>query len=303
MRSVLIGAVGSTAIALDALAEAGSGPDLLITLPPERRGRHSDFVDLNPRAAALGVPVFHNASVNAEETLERIKAVAPDYIWVIGWSQICRPAFLALPCKGIIGYHPAPLPKMRGRAVIPWTILLQVPRTGSSLFWIDDGVDTGAILCQEMFDVALDETAESLCAKHMTVLSRMMQSAIEALKNSDPPRRVQDHGQATYCAKRTAEDGLIDWRQPADEILRLVRAVGRPYPGAYTYYRGERLSIWRARRLPNGRSYIGLTGQIQSIDGERLTVRCGDGECIEITEWQVSGDAKPAIHAKLGDVR
>ena len=303
MRSVLIGAVQSTATALQAMADADQPPDLLITLPPERQGRHSDFVDLNAQAAGLGVPVFHAANVNAEETLARITAVAPDYIFVIGWSQLCGDAFLALPAKGTIGYHPAPLPRMRGRAVIPWTILLQVEETGGSLFWIDDGVDSGDLLAQETFDVAPDETAGSLYAKHLDALVRMIRAAVEALRAGDPPRLAQNHGQATYCAKRTAEDGLIDWRQPAADVLRLVRAVGRPYPGAYSHYRGERLAVWQARPCTNSQAYIGLPGQIQVIDGDHIAVCCGDGQSIDITEWQLSGDARPVLHAKLGDAR
>src|SRR3546814_2322762 len=99
------------------------------------------------------------ADRNAADVLEAVSALAPDYVFVIGWSQICKPAFRQAAGGQVIGYHPAPLPRLRGRAVIPWTILLDEKITASTLFWIDDGVDSGPILAQRYFHIAPDETA------------------------------------------------------------------------------------------------------------------------------------------------
>ncbi len=300
MRSVLIGAVESSKVALHAMAAAGWGPDLLITLPPERAGRHSDFVDLNDDALSLDVPVFHSANVNDEATLDRLRALSPDYVFVIGWSQICGQHFLDIARMGTIGYHPAPLPRMRGRAVIPWTILMREERSGSTLFWIDEGMDTGPILAQQGFALEQDETAATLYAKHMRALGAMLPEALASLRLDQPPRQAQDHDLATYCARRRPEDGLIDWKQPADDVLRLIRAVGPPYPGAFTFSDGTRMTILDAADAEDGRRYIGLPGQIQAVDGERLLVACGDGRCLALTGWSVEGGGIPKLHAKLG---
>ena len=300
MRSALIGAVESSKVALDTLAAAGWGPDLLITLPPARAGRHSDFVDLNTGAAALEVPVFHSPNINDQATLERLSALSPDYVFVIGWSQICGPRFLDIAQRGTIGYHPAPLPRMRGRAVIPWTILMQEERSASTLFWIDEGMDTGPILAQMGFDLEPQETAATLYAKHMRALGAMLPDALTSLRRHQPPRHTQDHDRATYCARRRPEDGLIDWKQPADDVLRLIRAVGPPYPGAFTFHDGAKMTIAAAALADDGDRYIGLPGQIQAIDDGRLLVACGDRRCLALTGWSVEGGGTPKLHTKLG---
>ncbi len=300
MRSVLIGAVEGSRVALHAMARAGWGPDLLVTLPPARSGRHSDFVDMNAEAAELGVPIFHAANVNDEATLRRLKDLSPDYVFVIGWSQICGPRFLDIARLGTIGYHPAPLPHLRGRAVIPWTILLDEKQTGSTLFWIDEGTDSGPILTQHLFDLDSTETVTSLYDKHMDALGAMLPEALDALRLKEPPKREQDHSKATYCARRRPEDGLIDWTKPANDVHRLIRAVGRPYPGAFTFSDDNKMTIFEAEVAEDGHRYIGLPGQIQIIENERIVVACGDRQCLALTDWSLQGDIPPKIHTKLG---
>src|SRR5690625_4713688 len=135
MRTVLVGAVDSTRVTLEAWARRGAPPALLVTLPPELAPRHSDYVDLRPTARRYDVPVEEAPRVNAPEVVTRIREAEPDHLLVIGWSQLCGSDLLAAAKHGAIGYHPAPLPELRGRAVIPWTILTGREWTGSTLFW------------------------------------------------------------------------------------------------------------------------------------------------------------------------
>ncbi len=299
MRIAFVGAVEGSRIALEALIRAGAAPDLVITLPAEKAERHSDFADLTTPAKAAGCDVYHTSSINSPETISALRTAEPDYCFVVGWSQICHAEFRAVARSGNIGFHPALLPQLRGRAVIPWTILLNVPETGSTLFWLDEGVDSGAILLQRRFSVDAHETAATLYDKHMQALSGMIPAAVKHLRDGTAPHLAQDDEMATYCAKRTPEDGLIDWNLPADELLRFIRAVGAPYPGAFTYLGQDKLTIDAASHFPGGRKYIGLTGQIQSYTDSGFVVRCGDGECIEVTRWRGSPVGRPKMHAKL----
>src|SRR3546814_501635 len=125
---------------------------------------------------------------NAPDVLEAVSALAPDYVFVIGWSQICKPAFRQAAGGQVIGYHPAPLPRLRGRAVIPWTILLDEKITASTLFWIDDGVDSGPILAQRYFHIAPDETAAILYRQHMEALDRMLRESLPMIAQGSAPR-------------------------------------------------------------------------------------------------------------------
>lgn len=301
MRTAFVGAVEGSAIALRALNASGLSPQLVLTLPLEHGSRHSDFVDLAPLASAAGSEVVRVANINGEAALDALRSFGPDLVLVIGWSQICHAPFRSIARIGNIGFHPAPLPRMRGRAAIPWTILLDVKRTAASLFWLDDGVDSGPLLLQEEIEVAADETARSLYLKQTSALARMLPKAVELVRSGSAPRIEQDHSLATYCARRTPEDGRIDWREPARSVLRLIRAAGEPYPGAFTNHDGCRLIIDRATILPESSRFIGIAGQVQCHTPEGFAVRCGDGECLNVTAWRMGvRDDRPRIHSRLG---
>ena len=300
MRIVLIGAVESSKTAFKAMVSADRPPALVVTLPKEAAERHSDFADMGSQAEALGVAAYYTTNVNAPETLAAIENTKPDIVFVVGWSQICKAPLRAIAGVGNIGFHPAALPRLRGRAVIPWTILLGEKTAGSTLFWLDEGVDSGPILLQRNFAVAVDETARSLYLKNLCNLHEMIPEAIRLLEAGKAPKTQQDHRQASYCAKRTAEDGFIDWTLPSWKILTLIRAVGDPYPGAYSHCRGSKLKIEVAAPAPKTPRYIGIPGQVQAHTPEGFLVMCGDGLCIEATVWLSQNGKPPPVHMKLG---
>lgn len=299
MRIALVGAVEGSRVALDALLGAGFPPALLVTLPLEAGDRHSDFIDLASPARASGIDVHFTRNINATETVLAIQAARIDVTMVVGWSQICRKPFLRAARLGTLGFHPAPLPRFRGRAVIPWTILSGATWSGSTLFWLDEGVDSGAILAQRLFSVAPDETARSLYEKHKRSLAELVPLTVRRIASGDLGAIEQDEAQACYCAKRTPEDGLVDWRQPAEVIERLVRAVGDPYPGAFAFEAARRIRIDAARLHSAPGRHIGLVGQVQSHTADGFTVLCGDGATIEITAFVSDDNRKPKIHAKM----
>jgi methionyl-tRNA formyltransferase len=302
MRAVLIGAVESTRIALRVLSAAADWTiSALVTLPPELAARHSDYVDMAGDASAAGARLIHAADGNSPQVIAQIEAARPDLLVVIGWSQLCKQELMNTAPQGAIGYHPAPLPHLRGRGVIPWTILLEQPITAGTLFWIDKGVDSGPILAQRFFHVARDETAESLYARHLDVLEAMLGEVAPALAAGTAPRIAQDERYASWTAKRTPEDGRIDWQRPAAEIERLIRAVGRPYPGAFTTVGGERLVIWKAERWDGAERYAAAPGQVIVRQDGGFVVRCGDGQGVRVTEWQRPSGRPPLLHGRLGE--
>lgn len=288
-RIVLIGAVESTAVALRAMCNTGVPPALAVSLPLDRNAAHSDFVDLGPLCAEHGIPLLREADVNSEAALARVAQVEPDYIFVIGWSRLVDETFRGLAKRGVIGYHPTLLPAMRGRAALAWTILLNVRETGGTLFWIDDGVDTGPIAVQTRFPIETDIYLGDLLDRQMAALAPMVAELVQKLRDGKEPRHEQDHSHATYLAIRRADDGRIDWNQNADDIARLVRAVARPYPGAFSHLGGRRVTIWRARseRHPE---WHALTGQIFTYDQGMPIVRCGDGGSLVIEEYEIAQD-------------
>lgn len=297
MRIVFVGSVEASVVALKSLLAAGMKPALVATLPPEAASRHSDFADLG--AIAGGLPVHRTTDINAAKSLDAVKAVRPDLCLVVGWSQICGPDFRGIARIGTVGFHPAPLPRLRGRAVIPWTLLEGDTTTASTFFWLGEGVDSGDILLQRPFDVSPDETARALYEKHTSNIASMAPEAVRLAFLEAPPRVPQDHTLATYGARRTRDDGLIDWRQPAEAILRLIRAVGDPYPGAFTYYDNQNLIIDAAVLHPLSGRFVGLAGQVQAVEDGKVVVRCGDEKCIILTRWRSAPAVMPRVHRKF----
>lgn len=292
LRIGLVGAVWSTEVALRALAAAGHRPVRLFTLPVEKRSRHSDFVDLGGPADELGVPVTRVDDVNRPDVLDELRALALDILLVVGWSRICGPEFRRLARLGTLGYHPTLLPKMRGRAALAWTILLAPERGGATLFWLDEGVDSGPIAAQESFPLDPNVTLPGLIDLHRDALARMIPPLFASLAAGEIPSRVQDHGDATYLAVRRPSHGEIGWSRTAGEIERLVRATSRPYPGAFTLLGGRKLLIWSARvvRRPE---WVAQTGQVFTIDDGAPVVRCGGDTDLALLDYELAdGEAE-----------
>lgn len=301
MRALVVGAVESTRVALQSLAAADDwSVAAVMTLPHDLAHRHSDFVDLRPDASRAGAGVIEAANCNAPDILDQLAQVDFDYAFVIGWSQICGLAFREAAREKVIGYHPAALPRLRGRAVIPWTILLDEKITASSLFWVDEGVDSGAILAQRFFHLAPDETAGTLYARHMEALGALLDKALPVLAGGTEPRHAQDERFATWAAKRGPADGMIDWTQPARDVLRLIRAVGRPYPGAFTFQNQHRLTVWSADIWPEAGAHHADPGQIIANGPAGLTVLCGDGQAVRLSDYEMAEDRAIRLHSRLG---
>jgi methionyl-tRNA formyltransferase len=299
MRAVLVGAVESTAVAIRAFARSDWELTLVVTLPPDKSGRHSDYVDLTADAKAAEAEILHTAQTNHPDTLAAIRATRPDYIFVIGWSQICGPDFLDIVPGKVIGYHPAALPRLRGRAALAWTILLDEKITAGSLFWMAEGVDDGPLLEQQYFHVTPRETVLSLYAKHMDALDTALARSLARLAAGDATPQVQDEACATYAVRRTASDGLVNWQKPASEIDRLVRAAGKPYPGAFTTAKDAKLTIWASELVEPPLPYHAEPGQLVADNDGELLVQTGCGQ-IRITDWSWELEGRVPMYSLLG---
>jgi methionyl-tRNA formyltransferase len=305
MRYVVMGSVESTRVCLGTLA---SIPDVtiagVVTLPKELSHRHSDYVDLSTHARNLGVPVVAANDCNSPFAREQVARLEPDFLVVVGSSQVVRQELRNIARHGAFGFHPAPLPRFRGRAAQAWTILLDEKISGSTFFWLDDSIDSGPILAQRFLHVAPDETVTSLCARHLEALRDMLLEVVPQLEAGQAPRQPQDERYATWCAKRVPADGEVDWTQPARSVWRLIRAVTRPYPGAFTHdASGQQLFLWSALPAPEEVRQAALPGQVVARSTTGFAVRCGDGRDLLITEFTGAGGAAclaPRLHARLG---
>ncbi len=285
MKTILIGSVGSSKQMLKAMIEVGFPISYVFSLDDAHSQNVSGYQPIHELAEKTGIPYKKFVKINDEENVQIIKEVKPDYIFVIGLSQLVRQEIIDTARAGVVGFHPTPLPKMRGRAANVWQILLGVNETKCSLFFIDSGIDSGDILGQEAYviedsDYACDverKINEAVFTLSKRVLQQIMDASIKPLK--------QNEAEATYLLKRSPEDGMIDWNLSIKDIHRLIRAVSHPYPGAYGMYDGKhKVIIWKAE-IEENKKYIGMNGQIAKTGDGYIDVVCRDG-LLHITEYE-----------------
>lgn len=291
VRTALIGSVSSTWHALRGLIRGGAEIACVLGLDEQHAPGVSDYRSLRATALDAGLPFQSFSKVSEPAFSAFLRQHRPDLLMVIGLSQLIPEVVVAIAPHGGVGFHPTPLPVGRGRAPVAWTILLEQP-AAANLFYLVGDADAGDIIAQRAVEVRADDYAQDLIDRTNEVLEAMVVELGPALRSGRLPRTPQDHARATWYARRGPDDGLIDWSRSATDIYRLIRAVSRPYPGAFTSNAGETLYVWRAR--PHDRNdHHGTLGQIVRIDpsGGAL-VQTGDG-LLWLTE--VSAECGAAI--------
>ena len=281
---------------LEAAAEAGAEIVGVVTLPgpsdPNRSGQCA-FDDI---ASRLDAALIETRDINSLETLNAIRKLEPELVFVVGWSQLVHDPFVALAREGVFGMHPTLLPRHRGRAPIPWAILTGLARTGVTLFEIvDSTADSGAIVGQVAVDIAPDETATSLFARLADAHVQLVRDLVPQLLARSAPRVLQDPSRASAWPKRLPADGIIDWETRARYLYDWVRAQTRPYPGAFTWLDDEKVVVWRA--LPLEVENMAPAGTIVERRPAGLVVACGDGALL-LEEVETRGELE--VGAVLG---
>ncbi|HEV3228203.1 MAG TPA: methionyl-tRNA formyltransferase [Solirubrobacteraceae bacterium] len=275
----------------------GIAPALAVGYTEDRAGA-SGYADLGPVCERYGVDLVRAAKVNDDALVARITAIAPAIVWVIGWSQLIRRPLLEVPEHGCVGIHPTDLPDGRGRAPIPWTILKGYARTACTMFFLTEGVDDGDVIGKVHFDVSPREDAGSLYAKHRSAHVDLVRVHARDLLGGRAVRYPQDHARATEWPVRRPEDGRIDWSQPADRVDRLVRAVTRPFPGAFSESANGRVTIWRAEVADDLAQAPGAPSPAPGTvlaDAGGVVVACGSGS---LRVLEADGlDDRPALLA------
>lgn len=298
MKAVLIGAVGSTRVVLNAMIEAEFPIAHVFSLSEEYSRNVSGYYPIHEIAEENGIPYTKFEKINDTVNVELIRKISPDYIFVIGLSQIVKQEIIDCAKVGVVGFHPTPLPKMRGRAANVWQVLLGVHQSKCSMFFIDEGTDSGDVLGQENYVIEDSDYAEDVCRKIEEAAYRLTKKILGQIVAGKLNPIKQNENEATYLLKRSPEDGLINWNEPIEKIHRLIRAVSRPFPGAFGLYDGKHpLIIWRAE-IKENKKYIGINGQVAELSADYIDVICEDG-LLHITEFENVDNVKMYVGHKL----
>jgi methionyl-tRNA formyltransferase len=295
MKLVFAGTPEFAAVSLDALLAARHEVTLVLTQPdrPAGRGLKPQVSAVKQAAEKHGLPVFQPATLKEPAAQAEIAAARPEAMIVAAYGLLLPPAVLELPPRGCINVHASLLPRWRGAAPIQRALLAGDAETGITIMQMDRGLDTGAILSQESFAIAPDDTTGTLHDRLAALGARLLVKTLAAI----PAPRPQGAA-ATYAARIHKEEAEIDWRRPAAEIERLVRAFS-PLPGASTRLDGTALKIWRVRVEP---AVAGKTGVVIAADPYGIVVGCGAG-AVRITELQRAGGKRLSAQAFLSGFR
>ena len=291
MKVVLVGSVTSSEQLLKVMIEKNVDVEMVFSLDEQYSENVSGYAPIHNLAQEHNIPYKKFKKINDAENVEIIKEIEPDYIFIVGLSQLVKKEITSCAKRGVIGYHPTPLPKFRGRAAIVWQILLGVKKSAVSMFFIDEGIDSGDIICQEEYEIGENDYPVDVGEKMEKASIKLFSKALDLLQDPDFKPTPQNEEEATYLLKRSPEDGKIDWNESGESIARLIRATSRPYPGAFANYENKiDVKFWRSEFIPETR-YIGFCGQIISVDDEKIDILCKNG-VLRVTDYTLPESIK-----------
>ena len=288
VRIVVNGQQAFGAEVFKALRERGEEV-VAVYCAPDRPGAGAD--PLRAAAEEAGVPVHQPASFKDEEVAAEMRALEPDLMVMAFVTLFVPEDVLAIPRHGAIQYHPSVLPRHRGPSAINWAIIGRDPTTGVTVFWPDDGLDTGPVLLTREVEIGPDDTVGSLYFDKLFPLGiQAMLDAVDAVAAGDAPRIAQDESLATYESWCRKDAVAIDWSRPVDEVYALVRG-GDPRPGAWTTLSGQVVACFEAR--PTDANPSAAPGEVLAVEEDGIVVAAGDG-ALRIGRVRFDGDKVPA---------
>jgi len=294
MRIVVHGQQAFGKAVLEALLARGEEV-VAVYVAPEKEGQKAD--PLKEAALAAGLEVRQPTSYKDEAVHEEFRALKPD-LQVMAFVTLFVPSgFLNIPTHGSIQYHPSLLPAYRGASAINWPIIQGETETGLSIFWPDDGLDTGDVLLQKTTPIGPKDTLGTVYFDRLFPMGvEAMLESVDLVKAGKAPRIKQDESLATYEGLCRAGNAKIDWGKPWSQIDRLIRGCN-PAPGAWTTLNGATLKIFDAAPMPakTPKEIGGKLGQIVEIEEDGFQVVCADGR-MKVTRVQAEGEKKAAAN-------
>jgi methionyl-tRNA formyltransferase len=248
----------------------------------------SDQVAFDPLCQSYGIPTTETESVNDDTTVATIRKCDPDLLFVIGWSELVSSTVLNIPSVTALGMHPAPLPRGRGRAPLAWSLIKGLDETGLSFFHLAEEADAGDLVGQQSLPIDITDDAGSMYQKMIGAGREMIREYYPKFEQGVVPRTPQKDEKATWWPRRNPEHGIIDWNRSPRDVYNWIRGQTRPYPGAFSYIDGQKVTIWDANP-PNEDTTFIRPGEISYHNDNALEVGVWES-AIEITELQVEGD-------------
>jgi methionyl-tRNA formyltransferase len=271
MRIALIGQAAFGADVLKGLIERGQ--EVAGVFCPPDRGDKAD--PIKQAALEAGIPVFQPKRMKDPEAYDRMVSLNPDLAVLAFVTDIVPGKVLAVLKLGSICYHPSILPRYRGASAINWAVINGETRSGLTIFWVDEGIDTGDILLQKEVDIGPEETTGEVYFNKLYPLGvQAVLEAVDLIAKGQAPRLPQDHSQGTYDPPCDEKVAGLDWAKPGRQVFNFIRGTD-PQPGATTTFRGEKVKLYNARFLEE--SHSAQPGEILEVTDKGLKVAVAGG--------------------------
>lgn len=279
MKIIYMGTPDFAVPALEALAAAGHEIGYVITQPDASRdrGKKVKMPPVKEKALELGLKVLQPERVKKDEAcLERIRQYAPDLIAVAAYGQILPKEILDIPRLGCVNIHGSLLPRFRGAAPIQRAILEGDEETGVTIMFMEEGLDTGAMLAKASVPIGKKNGAQ-LHDELAALGAKLLTETLPKLEDGSVEPEPQDDARSTYASMISKKDGEIDFTKSPEQIERLIRAFD-PWPGAFTSYNGKLLKIWEAEVSPKVNEEP--AGTITKVSADGIEISAGGGTLV-----------------------
>lgn len=244
-------------------------------------------------AAQFQIQVFCVQNINDKDFIEKMRKINSDLFVSMSFDQIFKRELFELPRYKTINCHAGKLPFYRGRNVLNWVLINDEKEFGITVHYVDEGIDTGDIILQEVYPITEGDDYGTLLRKAYTGCADILYQAIKLIQNDAVTRIRQNSIDSVglYCGQRTVGDEIINWNQSSRNIFNFIRALTRPGVGATSYINGKQVKIYKAQLIEGAHEYINIPGQILMKEEDGFIVKTKD-TIIKITDYEYDGKIK-----------
>jgi methionyl-tRNA formyltransferase len=294
MKIVFMGTPEFAVPSLEMLNNEGYEIAAVVTQPDKPKGRGKKLAAPPVKEFAINheINVLQPEKVRTEEFIQKLVFIKPDILITVAYGKILPKAVLDIPQSGCINVHGSLLPKYRGPAPINWSIINGEKKTGITTMYTDIGMDTGDILLKREIEITNDMTARELNDKLSLLGAEVLKETIRTIEIGKLLRIPQNEKDATYAPILKKDLGEINWLKASTDIHNLVRGT-IPWPSAYTFYKGERVRIWKTQVINEDLTEY-KPGTIIQVSNEGMLVACGKG-FLKVKEVQFDSSRRMTV--------